>query len=67
MFGLPVVFVPLQFPIFEANSKYLTETSCILLNFGSGGVQDYHFIKSKEILEVGGGLVRLATFWPRFC
>ena len=30
-------FAPLQFPIFEANSKFLTGTSCILLKFGVWG------------------------------
>ena len=37
--GLPAVFPPLHFPIFEANSKFLTGTSRFLLNCGVLGRQ----------------------------
>ena len=33
MLGLPVELVPLGFNIYEANLIFMTETSCVLLNF----------------------------------
>ena len=61
--SLLVVFVPLHFPIFEPNLKFLTGTSCILLIFSGSYVgKEYHIRTFWEILEVGGGLVDPAIF-----
>ena len=54
--GLPVPFGSLHLPIFEANPKYLTGTSCILLKFRVWGCP---ILSYSNILANFGGRGRL--------
>ena len=60
--GLPVPFAPVHFPIFEANSRFLTGTSCILLKFGVWGCPRLSYNKVKGNSEGRGRLGQSGDF-----